>query len=60
MGRLSKEEGLLGQAKNRSRINLSNQGNLLERFSDKVMSQKRTRNKKIPRKISKRKLLPPH
>ena len=54
------EEDLLGRAKNRSRINLSNQGNLLARFSDKDMSQKRTRKKELPRKISKRKLLSPH
>ena len=60
MRRLSEEEGLLGQAKNRSRINLSNQGNLLARFGDKDMSQKHTRKKEIPRKISKGKLLPPH
>ena len=45
MGRLFKEEDLLGRAKNRSRINLSNQGNIPARFSDKDMSQKRTRKK---------------
>ena len=39
MGRLSKKEGLLRQAKNRSRINLSNLGNLPARFSDKDMSR---------------------
>ena len=60
MRRLSEEEGLLEQAKNRSRISLSNRGNLLARFGDKDMSQKRTRKKEIPRKISKEKLLPPH
>ena len=60
MGRLSKEEGLLGQAKNRSRINLSNQGNLPARFSDKDMFQRRTRKKELPKKISKGKLLPSH
>ena len=60
MRRLSEEEGLLGQAKNRSRINLSNRGNLLASFDDKDMSQKRTRKKKILRKIFKGKLLPPH
>ena len=54
------EEDLLGRAKNRSRINLSNQGNIPARFSDKDMSQKRTRKKELPRKISKRKLLPPY
>ena len=57
---MSEEKDLLGRAKNRSRINLSNQGNLLARFSDKDMSQKRTRKKELPRKISKRKLLSPH
>ena len=60
MRRLSEEEGLLGQAKNRSRINLSNRGNLLVRFGDKDMSEKRTRKKEIPRKISKGKQLPLH
>ena len=45
MGRLFEEEDLLGRAKNRSRINLSNQGNIPARFSDKDMSQKRTRKK---------------
>ena len=60
MGRLSKEEGLLGQAKNRSRINLSNQGNLPARFSDKDMFQRHTRKKELPKKISKGKLLPSH
>ena len=60
MGRLFEKEDLLGRAKNRSRINLSNQGNLPARFSDKDMSQKRTRKKELPRKISMRKLLPPH
>ena len=60
MRRLSEEEGLLGQANNRSSINLNNQGNLLARFSDKDMSQKRTRKKETPRKISKGKLLPLH
>ena len=60
MGRLSEKEGLLGQAKNRSRINLSNQDNFPAKFSDKDMSQKRTRKKGIPRKIYKGKLLPPH
>ena len=60
MRRLSEEEGLLEQAKNRSRISLSNRGNLLVRFGDKDMSQKRTRKKEIPRKIYKGKLLPPH
>ena len=39
MGRLSENEGLLRQAKNRSRINLSNLGNLPARFSDKDMSR---------------------
>ena len=39
MKRLSEEEGLLGQVKNRSSINLNNQGNLPARFSDKDMSQ---------------------
>ena len=60
MGKLSEEEGLLGQAKSRSRINLNNQGNLPVRFSDKDMSQKRTRKKETPRKISNGKLLPLH
>ena len=60
MGRLSEEKCLLGQAKNRSSINLNNQGNLPGRFNDKDMSQKLTRKKEIPRKISKGKLLPPH
>ena len=50
MGRLSEEECLLRQAKNRSSINLNNQGNLPGRFSDKDMSQKRTRKKETPRK----------
>ena len=58
MGRLSEEESLLEQAKNRSRINLNNQGNLPARFSDKDMFQKCTRKKETPRKISKGKLLP--
>ena len=39
MGRLSENEGLLRQAKNRSRINLSNLGNLPARFSDKDISR---------------------
>ena len=38
MGRLFEEEGLFEQAKNRSRINLSNQDNLPAKFSDKDMS----------------------
>ena len=60
MGKLSEEEGLIGQAKSRSRINLNNQGNLPTRFSDKNMFQKRTRKKETPRKISNGKLLPLH
>ena len=60
MGRLSEEECLIRQAKNRSSINLNNQGNLPGRFSDKDMSQKRTRKKETLRKISKGKLLSPH
>ena len=60
MGKLSEEEGLIGQAKSRSRINLNNQGNLPARFNDKDMSQKRTRKKETPRKISKGKLQPSH
>ena len=35
MGRLSKEECLLGQAKNKSSINPNDQGNLPGSFSDK-------------------------
>ena len=54
------EEDLLGRAKNRSRINLSNQGNLPARFSDKDMFQRRTRKKELPKKISKGQLLPSH
>ena len=60
MGKLSEEEGLIGQVKSRSRINLNNQGNLPARFNDKDMSQKRTRKNETPRKISKGKLLPSH
>ena len=60
MGRLSEEECLIRQAKNRSSINVNNQGNLPGRFSDKDMSQKRIRKKETPRKIFKGKLLPPH
>ena len=60
MGRLFEEEDLLEWAKNRSRINLSNQGNLPARFSDKDMFQRRTRKKELPKKISKGKLLPSH
>ena len=60
MGRLSEEECLLGQAKNRLSINLNSQGNLPRRFSNKDMSQKRIRKKETPRKIFKGKLLPPH
>ena len=58
MGRLSEEECLLEQAKNRSSINPNDQGNLPRSFSDKGMPQKRTRKKETPRKISKGKLLP--
>ena len=60
MGRLFEEEDLLEWAKNRSRINLSNQGNLPARFSDKDMFQRRTRKKELPKKKSKGKLLPSH
>ena len=60
MGRLFEEEDLLEWAKNRSRINLSNQGNLPARFSDKDLFQRRTRKKELPKKISKGKLLPSH
>ena len=60
MGRLFEEECLLRQAKNKSSINLNDQGNLPGSFSNKDMSQKRTRKKETPRKISKGKLLPPH
>ena len=60
MRRLSEEECLLGQAKNGSSINLNDQGDLPGSFNDKDMSQKRTRKKETPRKISKGKLLPPH
>ena len=60
MRRLSEEECLLGQAKNGSSINLNDQGDLSGSFSDKDMSQKRTRKKETPRKISKGKLLPPY
>ena len=38
----------------------NNQDNLPRSFSDKDMSQKRTRKKETLRKISKGKLLPPH
>ena len=60
MGRLSEEECLLGQAKNRSSINSNDQGNLLGSFSDKDVPQKRIRKKEIPRKLSKGKILLPH
>ena len=50
MGRLPEEKGLFGQAKNRSRINLSNQDNFPAKFSDKDMSQKRTRKKETKKK----------
>ena len=60
MGRLSEEECLLEQAKNRSSINPNDQGNLPGSFSDKDVPQKRIRKKETPRKIFKGKLLPPH
>ena len=60
MGRLSMEECLLGQAKNKSSINPNDQGNLPGSFSDKDVPQKRTRKKETPRKISKGKLLSSH
>ena len=60
MGRLSEEECLLGQAKNRLGINPNDQGNLLGNFSDKDVPQKRIRKKETPRKLSKGKLLLPH
>ena len=53
MGRLSEEECLLGQAKNRSSINPNDQGNLIGSFSDKDVPQKQIRKKETPRKISK-------
>ena len=60
MGRLFKEECLLGLVKNRSSINPNDQGNLPRSFNDKGVPQKCTRKKETPRKIFKGKLLPPH
>ena len=60
MGRLFEKDDLLKRAKNRLRINLRNQGNFPARFSDKDMSQKHTKKKELPRKISKGKLQPSH
>ena len=53
MGRLSEEECLLRQAKNKSSINLNDQGNLLGSFNDKDVPQKHTIKKETLRKISK-------
>ena len=60
MGRLSEEECLLRQAKNRSSINLNNQGNLPRRFSEKGHVPETYKKEGNSKKISKGKLLPPY